>query len=159
MADEETVTVRSPSLSVFTANVPYDDSYLHDDRTGERFGSSGGIGTDASSGSRFTEENPPDRFVKALVYLVEALVYLFLHRPDAIENENDSSEARAKFLKQYEANERALLEQQERPIGLPKEEIERLSRTCIRLGFTKRDSFSVDQQKDLRDFLQVERAP
>jgi hypothetical protein len=45
-----------------------------------------------------------------------------------------------------------LLEQGERPIGLPNEEIERLSRACNQLGFTTTSSFSIDQHKDLRGF-------
>jgi hypothetical protein len=148
MVDAQTIT---NNLPVMTITVPFDDSsYTYDVQTGKRFGSFGEHGSDAFSGSRFTEGNPPDQFV-------EALVYLFLHRPDDIVNENDSFEARAKFLKQYEANQSALLEQGERPIGLSKEDLERLSRACIQLGFTKTDSFSVDQQKDLRDFLEVER--
>jgi hypothetical protein len=87
----DTETVRPPSLPVYTATVPFNDSSYSDDvQTRERFGSFREHGADANSGSRFTEENPPDRFV-------EALVDLFLLRPDAIRNEHDSSEARAKF--------------------------------------------------------------
>jgi hypothetical protein len=131
--------------------VPFYDS-AYDVQTGQRISNVEGDGPNASSDnfSRWTEDNPPDPFA-------EDVVRLYLQERDAIELEKACPKARAKFLKQYEANERALLEQGERPIGLPNEEIERLSRASIRLGFTTTSSFSIDQQKYLRDFLEIER--
>jgi hypothetical protein len=144
-------TAKAPTLPVETITVPYyPDGF--DIQIGQPVDKFSENGSDVSSGnfSRWTEDNPPDPFA-------ENVVRLYLQERDAIELEKACPKARAKYLKQYEANERALLEQGERPIGLPNEEIERLSRASIRLGFTTTSSFSIDQHKDLREFLEIER--
>lgn len=84
MADAQTITNELPLVSI---TVPfYDNSDPYDVQTGERLSKFSENGRNASSGniSRWIEKNPPDRFV-------EALVYLFLHKPDAIRNEHNSS--------------------------------------------------------------------
>jgi hypothetical protein len=146
MADAQTITNNMPVMSI---TVPfYDSSYTYDVQTGKRIGSSGEIGTDASFGDRFTEENPPDPFAKAVARL-------YLRERDAIEPEKASPKVLAKFMEQYESNARALLEMGVAPVKLSEEEFNRLGSACIRLGFPKTNSWSVDQQRDVFDLMRL----
>lgn len=146
MADAQTITNNLPVMSL---TVPfYDSSY--DVQTGERISNVEGDGPNASSDNfcRWTEDNPPDPFA-------EDVVRLYLQERDAIEPKKASTEAWAKFMEQYESNARALLKEGVAPVNLSEEEFNKLGSACIRLGFPKTNSFSVDQQRDVFDLLRL----